>query len=97
MTTTSRPKTGGRQKGVQNKVSREVRAAAMLHADKAIEALVMLMASAQNEQVRLAAARELLDRACGRTADAVEVMRFENAEEMRGKPAQTLDDMLAGF
>ncbi|MDD2742150.1 MAG: hypothetical protein PHV02_07745 [Rhodocyclaceae bacterium] len=66
----------------------------MLHADDALAALVALMSEATNEQVRLGAARELLDRACGRTADAVEVLRFENADTRNGKP-QTLDDMLA--
>lgn len=83
MANVQRIKTGGRKPGAQNKVSREVRQAAMLHADKAIDALVGLMEGAENEQVRLAAARELLDRACGRTPDAVEVVRFENADSVR--------------
>lgn len=97
MATVTRIKTGGRKQGVQNKVSREVRAAAMLHADEAINALVSLMTDAQNESVRLAAAKELLDRSCGRTADAIEVQRFENADEQRGKPPQTLDEMMKSW
>lgn len=97
MATVTRIKTGGRKPGVQNKVSREVRALAMLHADAAINSLVSLMTDAQNESVRLAAAKEVLDRSCGRTPDALEVMRFENADALRGKPPQTLDEMIAGI
>lgn len=92
--TVTRIKTGGRKPGVQNKVSREIRQAAMSHADGALAALVSLMNEAQNENVRLAAAREVLDRSCGRTADAIEVVRFESADEQRGKPLQTLDELM---
>lgn len=90
-----RIKTGGRKPGVQNKVSREVRQAAMQHAGDAIRALCDLMTGAQNESVRLAAAKELLDRACGRTPEAIEVQRFEIADALRGKPPQTLEQMMA--
>ena len=89
-----RIKTGGRKPGSQNKVSREIRAAAMLHADEALDVLVGLMTASENDQVKLAAAKELLDRACGRTADAIQVSRFENADTQRGKPPQTLDEMM---
>ena len=94
MATVTRMKTGGRAPGVQNKVSREIRQAAMLRADDAIKALCDLMTGAQNESVRLAAAKELLDRSCGRAPDAIEVQRFENADAQRGKPPQTLDEMM---
>ena len=97
MATVTRMKTGGRKPGVQNKVSREIRQAAMLRADDALKALCDLMTGAQNESVRLAAAKELLDRSCGRTPDAIEVQRFENADALRDKPPQTLDEMIAGL
>lgn len=97
MATITRMKTGGRKPGVQNRVSREVRQAAMQHADEAIKALCDLMTGAQNESVRLAAAKELLDRSCGRTPDAIEVQRFENADALRGKPPQTIDEMIAAI
>lgn len=62
MATVTRMKTGGRKPGVQNKVSREVRQAAMQHADAAIKALCDLMTGFTNEsRSRLAAAKELLD------------------------------------
>jgi len=95
MANEKRKKTGGRKPGVQNKVSREIRALAMLHADDAIEALIALMKGAQNEAIRLASAKELLDRSCGRTADANDVQSFEEADERRGKPPQTFEEMLA--
>ena len=66
----------------------------MQHADAAIKALCDLMTGAQNESVRLAAAKELLDRSCGRTPDAIQVQRFENADALRDKPPQTLDEMM---
>ena len=95
MVNVTRMKTGGRKPGVQNKVSREVRALAMLHTSEAIGALVGLMTGAQNESVRLSAAKELLDRSCGRTPDAIEVQRFENADAERGKPQLTYAEIMA--
>ncbi|MDD2744567.1 MAG: hypothetical protein PHV02_20095 [Rhodocyclaceae bacterium] len=89
-----RPKTGGRAAGTPNKVSREVRQAAMAHTGDALAALVTLMNEAGNEQVRLQAATQLLDRAVGKPGAAIEIVRFETADQRNGKP-QTLDDMLA--
>lgn len=91
----TRIKTGGRKPGTPNKVSWQVRQAAMLRADEALDVLVGLMTASENDQVKLAAAKELLDRACGRTADSIQVQRYEHADEQRGKPPQTLDEMMA--
>ena len=95
MANITRIKTGGRKPGVQNRVSREIRAAAMVHAEGALDVLVGLMTASENDQVKLAAAKELLDRACGRTADSIQVQRYEHADEQRGKPPQTIDEMMA--
>ena len=95
MANVARIKTGGRRAGTPNKVAREVRALAMEHSGEAIDTLVGLMTTAQNESVKLAAAKELLDRSCGRTADATDVRRFENADAQLGKPMQTIEEMLA--
>jgi hypothetical protein len=66
-------KTGGRQKGVPNRVTADVKALAEQYSASAIEALVALMQHAEHEQTRLGAARELLDRAVGRPAVHAEV------------------------
>ena len=95
MANVTRMKTGGRKPGVQNKVSREVRALAILHADEAIEALISLMKGAQNESVRLSAAKELLDRGCGRPVDAKEVQQFERVDALRDQPQQSIEEMMA--
>ena len=89
----SRIKTGGRKLGTPNKVSRDVRRLAMTHANDAINALVGLMSESANETVRLQAAREILDRSCGKVPDAAAVQRAENFENRGGKP-MTLDEML---
>lgn len=88
----SRLKTGGRGPGVQNKVSREIRQLAMLSAEAAVGALAALLES-ENEAVRIQAAREILDRCCGKSVDSLQVQRFESADERRGKPPQTLEEM----
>ena len=85
----SRIKTGGRAPGVQNKVSREIRALAMLSAEAAVGTLAALLES-ENEAVRIQAAREILDRCCGKSVDSLQVQRFENADEQRGKPPRSM-------
>lgn len=76
--TVTRIKTGGRKAGTPNKTSGEVRALAMNHAADAIDLIANLMKSSQNDAVRLQAARELLDRCCGKPVDQETVRRFES-------------------
>ena len=66
------PKTGGRLKGTPNKVTVAVREAALQHAPEAIAELARLMKKGESEQVRIAACREILDRAYGKTRQSVE-------------------------
>ena len=66
----------------------------MNRAADAIDLIADLMKNSQNDAVRLQAAKELLDRCCGKSADAIEVRRFENAERLQGR-SQTLEEMLA--
>ena len=73
----ARIKTGGRVAGTPNKNSTEVRQLALAHSGTAIELLVSLMTSSTNDAVRLAAARELLDRSCGKAVDQAGVRHFE--------------------
>jgi hypothetical protein len=57
---------GGRPKGALNKVSRDVREAAMEYSDEALRTLGRIMRSCKtNPQARVAAAKELLNRAHG--------------------------------
>ena len=87
-------KTGGRTAGTPNKISREVRAAAMQHTGEALAALVELMTGAENESVRLGACKEVLDRACGKVSDGKDVLSFERSDARRGMP-QPLEELLA--
>ncbi len=65
-------KTGGRTAGVPNKATADVRAAAQRHTGSAIARLAHLMENAASEQVQVAAAKELLDRAHGRPSQAID-------------------------
>ncbi len=63
----------GRKSGVLNKVTTDVRALAEPYGTEALEQLVTLMRSAENEQVKVAACKEILDRAYGKSPQAVTV------------------------
>jgi hypothetical protein len=93
-----RQKTGGRQAGTCNRNSLVIRLAAAAHAGDAVALLARLMADGENDTIRLAAARELLDRAGGRTVDSEAVARFERHEAAAHLPERSLDEILAeGF
>ena len=64
-------KTGGRQKGVSNKVTAEIKAAFQKHGQELVEALLALTRS-DDERVRLGAIQAALDRGWGRPSQAVE-------------------------
>jgi hypothetical protein len=63
-------KTGGRQRGTPNKATAEVKVLAGQYGPEAIDTLVELMRSGQNEQTRRAACSELLDRAYGKATQS---------------------------
>jgi len=67
------PKSGGRQKGTPNHATSEIKELARQHGQAALATIVQLMHSAENDQTRLAAAKELIDRGYGKAAQAVEV------------------------
>lgn len=87
-------KTGGRQAGTPNRHSLAIRLSAAQHADEAVALLARLMTESENDAIKLAAAKELLDRAGGKTVDAETVEKFERAERNRDKPIKSLDDIL---
>jgi hypothetical protein len=65
-------KLGGRPKGSLNKVSCEIRALAQLSAPDAFAELARLAREAQSEQTRVAAIKEILDRAYGRPTQPID-------------------------
>lgn len=68
-----RPKTGGRQKGTPNKVTADIKALAQEHGPSAIATILSIMNSGENDGVRLAAAKELIDRGFGKATQAMEI------------------------
>jgi hypothetical protein len=61
---------GGRKTGTPNKITTEVRDLARQHGAKVIDELARLATAAQSEQARVAAIKELLDRAYGKSPQA---------------------------
>jgi len=59
-------KTGGRVAGTPNKATRDIKEAARAHGPAAIKKLASLMQSADSDTAKIAAAKELLDRAYGK-------------------------------
>lgn len=72
-------KTGGRTKGTPNKVTADIRAAAQKHGEEALVILATIMTTSENDQARIAAAKELLDRGYGKSTQAVEMSGPEGA------------------
>jgi hypothetical protein len=64
-------KTGGRVAGTPNKVTAELREAAQAYTAAALEELARLATHAKSEAARVAACRELLDRAHGRAPQGI--------------------------
>ncbi len=89
-------KTGGRQAGTPNRNSLAIRLSAAQHAGDAVELLARLMAEGETGAIKLAAAKELLDRAGGKTVGAETIEKFERIERNRDKPMKSLDEILKG-
>ena len=66
-------KHGGRAKGTPNKVTADVRVAAPRFGIAALEHLAHLSTHAESEAAQVAACKEILDRAYGKSAQAVEL------------------------
>lgn len=78
------PKTGGRKKGTPNKATSEVKALAQQYAPAALKELARLSREAESEQARVAACREILDRAYGKAPQAIEgSMQLGISEELQ--------------
>lgn len=61
----------GRVKGTPNKVTQDIRAAAQVYTAQALETLARIMTSGRVEASRVAACKELLDRAYGKAPQAL--------------------------
>lgn len=59
---------GGRQKGTLNKATREIKEIAQKYGAEAIDVLVKIMRSSENEASRVSAIKELLDRGYGKAS-----------------------------
>ena len=67
-----RPKSGGRKKGTPNKVTKDAKRLANGYGKEAIKILVDIMRDGSSDQVRVSAAREVLDRAYGKAPQAIQ-------------------------
>jgi hypothetical protein len=65
-------KTGGRKKGSVNKTTAEMRGMFQKHCPKALEVMLKLLTSSENENIRLSAAKEIFDRGYGPPKQYVE-------------------------
>jgi hypothetical protein len=66
-------KTGGRKAGTPNKATADVKELAQAHGPAAITELARLAGAAESEQARVAACREILDRAYGKATQVTEI------------------------
>ena len=83
-------KTGGRVAGTPNKATAEIKALAGMHAEAAIAELARLATGAESEAARVAAIKELLDRAFGKAAQGVTIGTEDSVTKLLGewlKPA----------
>lgn len=74
----------GRPKGVMNKATAEIKLAARKHGPEALKTLVDLMTHADSSTAKIAAAREILDRAYGKATQPHgedPEMRFSSKEQ----------------
>lgn len=64
-------KSGGRKKGASNKATKEIKDLAQVYAPAALKELARLMLEAESEAARVAAIKEILDRAYGKSPQAI--------------------------
>lgn len=61
----------GRPKGALNKVTRDIKVLAQKHTPDALKTLASIMLKSESDQARVSAAKELLDRAYGKSPQAL--------------------------
>ena len=88
----------GRPAGVPNKITADIKALAQEHAPAAIRELATILTTSENDQARIAAAKELLDRGYGKATQHAEVTGKDGAPLIPNKSAQEMtDDELAAY
>lgn len=70
---TPRPEGAGRKKGTPNKITADIKALAQEHGATAITILATILTTAESDQAKIAAAKELLDRGYGKSLVGVEL------------------------
>lgn len=78
----------GRKPGSVNKVTAEIRSAAQAYGAEALETLAELMRDSDNPGVRVAAAKELLDRGYGRSSQHVELTGKDGKDLIPATPLE---------
>lgn len=82
---------GGRQKGTPNKATADVRSLAQKYGPKALETLAKIMeAEEQAPAARVSAAKELLDRAYGKSPQPVAEAEGSSLADAVGRLIETL-------
>lgn len=64
-------KTGGRQKGTPNKATVEIKEAARVYTKDALQTLVSVMKTSESDAAKVAACKEILDRAYGKATQPI--------------------------
>jgi hypothetical protein len=81
------PKTGGRAKGVTNKVAADIKALAQEHGPDAVKTLAEIMKDVSvSPAARVAAAKELIDRGYGKAMQTTELTGKDGAPFQSGPP-----------
>ncbi|MEQ1693690.1 MAG: hypothetical protein ABMA00_20545 [Gemmatimonas sp.] len=75
-------KTGGRTAGTPNKGTLEIKQAARMHATDALSELARIMRTSTSDTARIAACREILDRAYGKAPQAMTVEGGEGPQRI---------------
>jgi hypothetical protein len=91
------PKSGGRQKGTPNRATADVKAVASKYGVEAINKLVSLMRAAENDQVKVAACKEILDRAYGKAPQALTVDPGDKAVDFMKELFALVDGQTRGL
>lgn len=87
----------GRPAGVPNKITADIKVLAQVHAEDAIRELAAILKSSPNDQARIAAAKELLDRGYGKSTQHAEVTGKDGAPLIPGNPNEMTDEQLAAI
>ena len=87
-----KPKTGGRKKGIPNKVTREIREIAAKYTTRAVRAAWELATNAESEETRLKALALILSYGHGKPTQRTEVGGIEGGDPIavaKAEPAST--------